>query len=115
MQYLSLRFVLAAVSKHQWRAVGEGKFPVRVFVAGINSVCRPDNIRGMVNMVPRARVVNFRKARHSIHNSRSEEFAEAIEDVYQQLETKPATVRLSRTGPTEPLNKRPPLVLVHGL
>ena len=85
IQYLSYRFVLAAVGKHYWRAVGEGKFPVRILVAGKGSVCRPDNIRDMVNMVPRARVVNFPESDHSIHNSRSEDFTKTLEDVYKEL------------------------------
>ena len=86
MQWLSLRFVLAVVGTDEWHAVGERKFPVRIFVAGKGSACRPDNVQGMVAMVPRARVVHFPEAFHSIHNSRTKEFAEAIEDVYQELE-----------------------------
>ena len=86
MQYLSLRFVLAVVGKHEWRAVGEAQFPVWILVAGKKkTVCHPDNIRGMVNMVPRARVVNFPEAGHSIHNSRSEDFTKTLEDVYKEL------------------------------
>ena len=58
---------------------------MRILVAGKGSVCRPDNIRDMVNMVPRARVVNFPESDHSIHNSCRQDFTKAIEDVFNEL------------------------------
>ena len=81
-----MRFVLAAVGTEEWRAVAERKFPVRLFVAGKGSVCLPANVQGMVALAPRARVVDFPEAAHSIHNSRTQEFAQAVEDVYQEVE-----------------------------
>ena len=85
-QYLSLRSVLAMVDKTEWGDIGESKFPVWVLVAGKDSVCRPENLKGMVDMMPRARVVHFEEAFHSIHNSRTEDFVQAIENVYGELE-----------------------------
>lgn len=86
VQFLSLRDVLAVVGKEEWGAIGERKFPVRILVAGRTSACRPDNVQGMVAMVPRARVVHFPKAYHSIHNSRTRDFVKAIKDVYEELD-----------------------------
>ena len=86
IQYLSLRFVLAVVGKEEWRAVGESNFPVWMLVAGKRSVCRPENVDGMVAMVPRTRVVHFRQAYHFIHNSRLQDFVKTIEDVYKGID-----------------------------
>ena len=85
-QYLSLRSVLPAVGKHDWGVIGKENFPVRILVAGRNSVCAPANLMWMESMVPRTRVVHFPKASHSIHNSKQQDFVRTIRDVYEELD-----------------------------
>ena len=87
IQYLSLRFVQATVGEEEWRAVGKSNFPVWMLVAGKRSACLPGNVDGMIDMVPRTRVVHFRQAYHWIHNSRLKDFIKAIEDVYRGIDT----------------------------
>ena len=50
------------------------------------TITKPENIEGMVSMVPRTRVVRFPKAFHWIHNSNVGEFMKRIENVYVDLE-----------------------------
>ena len=89
-QYLSWNEVLSVVGTEEWRAVGNGQYPVKLLVAGKGSACLAPNIEGMVEMVPRTRVNNFPNANHSIHNARDpvivDKFIRAVEEVYTELE-----------------------------
>ena len=82
--------MLAIVGEAEWRDIGESEFPVWIFVPEKDSVCRPENLKAMVEIVPRARVLHFPGALHSIHNSRTEDFVNAIEKVYEEVELKEA-------------------------
>ena len=54
-------------------------------MAGKGSHCRPENLKAMVAMVPRARVVEFPGAMHSIHNWRAKDFDIEMKRLYKQL------------------------------
>lgn len=88
-QLLALRHVLGQVGTREWSHVGEASYPTSLFVAGVGSACDFSSIARMQRVVPRAALVRFPTAHHSIHNSDRVGFIDAVQAVYAKVEAEP--------------------------
>ena len=98
-QWLAIRHVLGSVGKTEWEKCAQNcatnSIDAALFVATHGSAVAPESLEEMTQIFPKAKVVKFDGAWHSIHNSQGFEnaFDAKVEEVMEGATHKASSVQ----------------------